>query len=85
MSTARPKGPDGCDGSPLAVCINDCQLDYGQPSSELMRICFSVHCAFAEMRWGRSAAIAFGQAQPVSDDNLPSLPSIDLDGLSRLS
>jgi hypothetical protein len=71
MSTARPKEPEGCDGSALAVCINDCQLDYGQPSSELMRICFNVHCAFAEMRWGRSAAKAFEHAQPGSDENPP--------------
>ena len=71
MSTPRPKEPDGCDGSPLAVCINDCQLDYGQPSSELMRICFKVHCAFAEMRWGRSAAATFKSAYGVSDENPP--------------
>jgi hypothetical protein len=71
MSTARPKKPGGCDGSPLAVCINDCQLDYGQPSSELAPICFGVHCAFAEMRWGRSAALTFGVAQPASDENTP--------------
>jgi hypothetical protein len=77
MSTARPKGPDGCDGSPLAVCINDCQLDYGQPSSELVRICFSVHCAFAEMRWGRSAALRFGVAQPTSDENTTKQTTID--------
>jgi hypothetical protein len=44
------------DGLPLAVCINDCQLDYGQSDSELSRICFQVRCAFAEMRWGREAA-----------------------------
>jgi hypothetical protein len=69
MSTARPKKPDGCDGSPLAVCINDCQLDYGQASSELAPICFRVHCAFAEMRWGKSAALALGVAQPASDEN----------------
>jgi len=71
MRTARLKESDECDGNPLAVCVNDCQLDYGQPSSELVRICFSVQCAFAEMRWGRSAAIAFGAAQPDSDENLP--------------
>lgn len=39
-------------GAPLAVCVNDCMLDYGQPGTELMRVCFQVRCAFAEMRWG---------------------------------
>lgn len=70
MSTPKRKAPEGCDGSPLAVCVNDCQLDYGQPSSELARICFQVHCAFAEMRWGRSAAVAYELSQTVSDENL---------------
>jgi hypothetical protein len=40
------------DGTPLAVCISDCQIDCGQPAPELMRLCFQVSCAFAEMRWG---------------------------------
>jgi hypothetical protein len=43
------------DGSPLAVCVNDCQIDCGQPFPELMRVCFQVGCAFAEMRWGTQA------------------------------
>jgi hypothetical protein len=40
------------EGTPLAVCISDCQIDCGQPSAELMKLCFQVSCAFAEMRWG---------------------------------
>lgn len=40
------------DGRPLAVCINDCQIDCGQSKSELKRLCFQLNCAFAEMRWG---------------------------------
>jgi hypothetical protein len=39
-------------GAPLAVCINDCYIDYGQRASELAPVCFQVGCAFAEMRWG---------------------------------
>jgi hypothetical protein len=39
-------------GAPLAVCINDCRIDYGQGASELAPVCFKVGCAFAEMRWG---------------------------------
>jgi hypothetical protein len=39
-------------GAPLAVCINDCQIDCGQEASELALVCFKVGCAFAEMRWG---------------------------------
>ena len=58
MKTTKPKKPQLPDGGPLAVCINDCQLDYGQPRSELVRVCFQVRCAFAEMRWGSSAAAA---------------------------
>lgn len=60
------------DGGPLAVCINDCQLDYGQPDAELMRVCFSVRCAFAEMRWGPSAAEAFKRNSLLDDDKEPS-------------
>lgn len=41
------------DGSPLAVCINDCEIDCGQEKSELAPICFNLGCAFAEMRWGK--------------------------------
>jgi len=69
MSTPRRKAPDGCDGSPLAVCINDCQLDYGQPGSELARICFQVKCAFAEMRWGKSTAMLFELSQSTTEQN----------------
>ena len=65
---------DACDGGPLAVCINDCQLDYGQASSELMRICFQVRCAFAEMRWGRAAAAAFEAGTLMADERQPSPP-----------
>jgi hypothetical protein len=43
------------EGRPLAVCINDCQLDFGQPKSELRRTCFNLGCAFAELRWGQAA------------------------------
>lgn len=39
-------------GAPLAICINDCEIDYGQPYAELEKVCFRLHCAFAEMRWG---------------------------------
>lgn len=39
-------------GAPLAICINDCEIDYGQSYAELQRICFRLRCAFAEMRWG---------------------------------
>lgn len=42
------------DGSPLAVCVNDCQLDYGQDRLQLAPVCFQVRCAFAEMRWGKA-------------------------------
>lgn len=60
MGTRNDRKPEiGCNGGPLAVCINDCQLDYGQASSELVRVCFQVRCAFAEMRWGLAAAQAF--------------------------
>jgi hypothetical protein len=38
-------------GAPLVVCINDCALDHGQPSSELAPVCYKLGCAFAEMRW----------------------------------
>jgi len=59
MDTSKPRELEASDGAPLAVCVNDCQLDYGQPNSELIVICFQVRCAFAEMRWGREAAAAF--------------------------
>jgi hypothetical protein len=39
------------NGAPLAVCVNDCQLDHGQHPLELVVLCFKVHCAFARMRW----------------------------------
>jgi hypothetical protein len=45
------------DGRPLAVCINDCEIDNGQTRSELEPICFQVGCAFAEMRWGNRTDI----------------------------
>jgi hypothetical protein len=41
-------------GAPLMVCLNDCALDHGQPSSELAPVCFKLGCAFAEMRWKSS-------------------------------
>ena len=40
------------NGAPLAVCINDCELDHGQHPLDLVVLCFKVHCAFAKMRWG---------------------------------
>ncbi|HWP45197.1 MAG TPA: hypothetical protein VNO14_18285 [Blastocatellia bacterium] len=39
-------------GAPLAICLNDCEIDYGQPAAELQMVCFRLRCAFAEMRWG---------------------------------
>ncbi|HYP27573.1 MAG TPA: hypothetical protein VE262_12720 [Blastocatellia bacterium] len=51
------------DGSPLAVCINDCEIDYGQPGSELAKVCFRLGCAFAEMRWGNT----LGKAEPAKE------------------
>lgn len=74
MSTTKHRELQVCDGGPLAVCINDCQLDYGQASSELVRICFQVRCAFAEMRWGSSAAAAFDAFTPVVDEKQPTPP-----------
>jgi hypothetical protein len=56
MSTTKHQELQAFGGAPLAVCINDCQLDCGQPYSELASICFQSGCAFAEMRWGRSTA-----------------------------
>jgi hypothetical protein len=41
-------------GAPLAVCVNDCAIDHGQPHSELAPTCFKLGCAFAEMRWKSS-------------------------------
>ena len=40
------------NGRPLGVCINDCEVDYGQPYADLSRTCFQLGCAFAVMRWG---------------------------------
>jgi hypothetical protein len=44
------------NGAPLAVCVNDCQVDCGQSPEALSRMCFSARCAFAEMRWGGPAS-----------------------------
>jgi hypothetical protein len=71
MGTTKHREPEECDGGPLAVCVNDCQLDYGQASSELIRICFQVRCAFAEMRWGRAAAAAFEAGTLMVDEKQP--------------
>ena len=46
------------DGTPLAVCVNDCRLDYGQDRLQLAPVCFQVQCAFAEMRWGKAESVA---------------------------
>jgi hypothetical protein len=59
MDTTKYEEPESSDCAPLAVCVNDCRLDYGQPAFELVRICFQVGCAFAEMRWGGKAAAEF--------------------------
>lgn len=48
-------------GAPLAICINDCEVDYGQPYAELRKVCFRLRCAFAEMRWGNGS---HGSADP---------------------
>lgn len=56
MNTIQKHQPEASEGIPLAVCINDCLLDNGQPACELARICFHVGCAFAPMRWGHSSA-----------------------------
>jgi hypothetical protein len=45
-------GSTELDGAPLAVCLNDCELDCGQHPTELVSLCYKVRCAFAEMRWG---------------------------------
>jgi hypothetical protein len=57
----------------LAVCANDCMLDFGQPESELMPICFQVHCAFAKMRWG-TLPEAFIQAHADATPNSAGSP-----------
>jgi hypothetical protein len=74
MSTTKQREPEGSNGGPLAVCINDCQLDYGQASSELVHICFQVHCAFAAMRWGCSAAAVYEAVSSVADESQPTPP-----------
>ena len=51
----KPERAAEVDGSPLGVCINDCEIDYGQPWGDLVHVCFSLGCAFAEMRWGKLA------------------------------
>lgn len=56
------------EGKPLAVCINDCEIDYGQPGSDLAKVCVRLGCAFAEMRWGKSleeAKTVSQKARPV--------------------
>ena len=73
------------EGKPLAVCINDCEIDYGQPGSDLAEVCFRLGCAFAEMRWSDSlkeAETASRKARPVKP--LPGRPSDRLfDGWQR--
>jgi hypothetical protein len=57
------------NGNPLAVCINDCEIDYGQPGFELAKVCFRLGCAFAEMRWGNPVEetdTLSDEAEPVS-------------------
>ena len=77
MGNTNRREPDASDGSPLAVCINDCQLDYGQPNSELMPICFQVQCAFAEMRWGKSAAQSLTKSSSIADPTNSTASQID--------
>jgi hypothetical protein len=73
MNSSKPQKSELPDGGPLAVCINDCQLDYGQRRSELAAVCFQVCCAFAEMRWGNPPAIL--SVVPLeTDDNHPPSP-----------
>ena len=72
MTTLTYQKPELSDGDPLAVCINDCQLDYGQPGFELVRVCFQVRCAFAEMRWGSAAAAAFEAARLTEENHTTS-------------
>lgn len=74
MTTTKHRQPEAFDGGPLAVCVNDCQLDYGQAGSELVRVCFQVRCAFAEMRWGSAAAAAFGAVTITVDRKQPCPP-----------
>lgn len=62
-------------GAPLAVCVNDCVLDYGQPAAELMRVCFQVRCAFAEMRWGRPELIDDTVSQGRAEEPTPPVSS----------
>ena len=50
------------NGRPLGVCINDCEIDYGQPYADLIHVCFSLGCAFAEMRWGK---LGEGECKPL--------------------
>ena len=64
MGTTKHREAETPDDGPLAVCVNDCKLDFGQASSELVVICFQVRCAFAEMRWGSEAAATFGTGAP---------------------
>lgn len=66
---AKPINITETDGSPLAVCINDCEIDYGQPGFELAKVCFRLGCAFAEMRWGsvtRQPDASDEETEPVS-------------------
>lgn len=72
MGTIKQREHEKFDGGPLAVCVNDCQLDFGQANSELARICFQVRCAFAEMRWGCSPAAASNAISSVVDESKPS-------------
>jgi hypothetical protein len=49
------------EGVPLGVCVSDCEIDYGQPYSDLYKVCFSLGCAFAEMRWGKETELKPGK------------------------
>jgi hypothetical protein len=72
MGTTKQPGTELPDGEPLAVCINDCQLDYGQRRCELARVCFQVRCAFAEMRWGSVEAACNPEPLKVDENRLQS-------------
>ncbi|HMG36714.1 MAG TPA: hypothetical protein VKM94_22450 [Blastocatellia bacterium] len=48
----QERDPRESYGAPLAVCINDCELDRGQKPVDLAVLCFKMQCAFADMRWG---------------------------------
>jgi len=59
------------NGQPLGVCINDCEIDYGQPHSELATTCFKLGCAFAAMRWGNEEAVSLRRLATIQKSEIP--------------